>query len=568
MIIYKDNEKMWTGLSDKLRNATDDEEYCLILHRHMSNLGPKNIAKVFKINFTMRKIVLANSVQYIKYWELEIFTAQDVTERMTHGEIEMQYYFLDKIRFDKNIKYSISRYDERKRIPDNMENIQIDDHSITEDNLNVTKMSYKDLMRKSRIEIIASNHENPSIDVLNSHKESNEATLSLINHKRELASKIIKNLFLREFNPLKDSASRTQVAQKWVNAVNSHIKKTNIAKEPFTDNHIEDLGTNFNPKMFFCQNMQKLKQGDPAKDIILNDIENSGYRIHHPGENSSYVSSSAGSSSKEHELVMKKIGINNTRIVSFMDNIIKTFKFVVLVWLILAIYSQTTIVGRDIVILDPTYNDKLGKVTVLFSSLILAQLHSIIRYTTPHDYQSMGNKEGVVQNIFGLMDTDGNIKATAVNQSQSDLGPVKISYLTPAEIALNKQIEAEQKAILGLLVSDLSSIFNEMVSDGNHGFSSDPDSIDRQLNEPRLFRDNIYNVNKTSQNFLRDLMLDMRDDTLFIPDDILGTKLELNKFQIANFLLDMEERLNNLYADASGIHSHILMIATCLGYSK
>ena len=556
-------DKLWAALSDKLQYASNVQEYCSLLYQNLSALNYDNLQTVYKIGFSMREIVYQNKIGDMKYWELNIHSAVKLNHRISKAEHDAQRYFLGKINFDKNLHYSILNYDERRSKKENDRMIEARDiESLTakrrfknNDNTFTNDQHVEDIHRNNYNK--APNNNNVNI------KHTSDVANCIVNRNAQAGDQTLKKTFVKKFNPGGDPSKRTAIAQKWINIINKYYEKSNMDKRMFFENHIEELGSQFDPGLFFCKKLSTSNNHDHNIEFNNNKVDEVEPKALAQGHNSSYHSSSTFSSTHEHESLLKKINVNYERTANYMSMVSKIFIVILLLWTAIALFLQISVLNDDLLKISPYHNIEINTLSELFSTLILTQLFVIHRNFDRRTLIGISDKH---ESNAGF--TDAYLKSyqnelQAENKSHKNIASHNIAF----KLGLNDPNEMSKRelSLLNILLDDLNDKLKTFNMVNNKKRSATQNFISIKLNEIKRYRTRNNIFEQTTKSYLLELFLQLREEKLFDIDQVLDSRLELNKFHIAEFILELEREIYNWYERINSNNKRNISVATYTG---
>jgi hypothetical protein len=116
LICYKDINNKIIELSKLLKNKSENniKEYCYDLYQYLKDLKYEDIENVYQIDFSFKKNVYHKKGFDVIFWILEIKNFTKISnDEFTEQHYEAQRVFLNKIKFDEKMNYSLERYHQR-----------------------------------------------------------------------------------------------------------------------------------------------------------------------------------------------------------------------------------------------------------------------------------------------------------------------------------------------------------------------------------------------------------------------------------------------------------------------
>ncbi len=279
-IVFKDMNPKILDLSKILKNAKDNKEvYAMKLYKFLNSLEFETIEKVYRVRLKSNHFVYRKAETCVKFWDLKFVDFIDVTDKFTIDHFNQQKCFLEKIKFDESLKVSIEKYNNRlmenqmdhpsqQNLDDIMPNSQqihgtsreeggVSDRRRHRSRTNGYEKVDEDetesfLHMKSPQGLEVDNDEESRRDRRASHRKT--ATFLTKQEKAHSADKsneleihkatainIIRKLFTKNFNPVKDKEVPSGTRKKWIDSINNYIQKRNSIISTIVEYHIGNL---------------------------------------------------------------------------------------------------------------------------------------------------------------------------------------------------------------------------------------------------------------------------------------------------------------------------------------
>ena len=263
IFVYKDLQVVLENLSDILKSPKKNNyEYITALYNYLRSLEFDQIEKVFQISISFNEIKLLLKEQYNNFWEFTIRNYKEVTGSFTIESFKQMNIFLDKMNLTRNMIYSIEKYEERKEmfkekneveeevvvpIKKKMEtnlNISNDQNSImkSKNELNpntslVNKKIGKSMVMEGKNDVQLQTMKNSQFQAKSNNKKQYPALNDL---KKKKKSSVIRSLFTRPMSKIVTVVKNHKARENWINLFNTYIHKRNNFINP---NMKEQIGT-------------------------------------------------------------------------------------------------------------------------------------------------------------------------------------------------------------------------------------------------------------------------------------------------------------------------------------
>lgn len=279
-IVFKDMNPKILDLSKILKNAKDNKEvYAMELYKFLNGLEFDSIEKVYRVRLKSSHFVYKKAETCVKFWDLKFFDFIEVTDKFTIDHFNQQKCFLEKIKFDESLKVSIEKYNNRlmetqndhasqQNVEEALINSQAihsnnhDEGVIPEKKRRKSKSSGYEKIDEEETESFLHVRSPQGLgdedeeDLRRNRRMSHRRTANFLakQEKAHIAEKnnelevykatainIIRKLFTKNFNPLKDKEIPSGTRKKWIDSINNYIQKRNSIISTIVEYHIGEL---------------------------------------------------------------------------------------------------------------------------------------------------------------------------------------------------------------------------------------------------------------------------------------------------------------------------------------
>ncbi len=285
LMVFKDMGTKILDLSKVLKLHKDSKEaYAKALYNYLTELSFDNLEKVYRVRLKNNFFSYIKTEVSVKFWDLKIVDYIDVTDLFTAEHFNQQKCFLEKIKFDESLKVSIEKYNNRlmeheleeqaeskredtmnisqvhsPRVRDDPKirnsrrstnfNIQMDfiDESENESFFNKKHTLYQEehedsgANRRSQRKITNGRRSTVKFIQKATEKTGNVEKNNELEVYKATAINIIRKLFTKNFNPLKEKEIPSGSRKRWIDSVNNYIQKRNSIISTIVDYHIGEF---------------------------------------------------------------------------------------------------------------------------------------------------------------------------------------------------------------------------------------------------------------------------------------------------------------------------------------
>jgi hypothetical protein len=276
LMVFKDMGSKILDLSKILKlNSGNKEAYANDLYTYLSELKFENLEKVYRVRIKINYFSYQKSEAGVKLWDFKFTDFIDVTNKFKSEHFDQQKSFLEKIKFDESLRVSIEKYnnrlleqqanhldlnneDELKKTKFGKSHSNNDVRSLTK--RRSTKLSFnydKDIESETESLVTEKSgkneeHERNSKNKRSQHLQKSTGVFGLAQAERNAnaekgneleeykatAINIIRKLFTKNFNPLKEKEQTTGSRKKWIDSINNYIQKRNSIISTIVEYHI------------------------------------------------------------------------------------------------------------------------------------------------------------------------------------------------------------------------------------------------------------------------------------------------------------------------------------------
>lgn len=529
-------------VSEELKNCTDIQTYLCKLYEYIKTFSFSDVVKVHKINFTLKYSSIKRANYSLKYWEMSVTDSFNVTSQFTESHFGAQCVFLEKLKYDATMQYSIDRYGQRLnetklKAAAREENMALDANE--EDKVSLNIYDYKeseDFGRDKEKEPIKKDR--ISRMSVAQKQESDEISET----KRIKATDIIRKLFVKKFNPGDNPADRSKNKQRWVDVINKYIDKKNVAVDTFVDSHIEKLPNTFSDNFFFGDDINITKNKNTELVSVYSDQKEDKSILMARNDNSSYHSSASRKSQDIVFAIKNQIKMTQSNKQKRLQFVIYGFYLVIVMWVINFIFPLAFYFQKNVSILNPIFSSDIFKIRNVMSDLMSTQVYHYKKYIQNYNITNAASK--VISSSGGVNIDTSQVISTNVTDASG-----YIQNTTSQSIIQQSGIESTVviPPLADLLQANCIKSLNDIIVFNETDFTNPSDRLYYYMQNPYVFSINNTATNATLISFFKLLEIEITEHSMFKSNNLVGSLLETNKYDFIDTITSAENRFKDLF---------------------